>query len=947
MMLTKDWRVRLGLLAVLVILAGSGIFSIHQYSQNKIAGQILHDQLSHARHTANALEVLLNRLDTGIDTVVRNSRLDQGQMVRRETLELLVTNYPPGLLLGTLQQDSEGNILAQYPPNWLSETGFPVHLLAELPPGHNGPRLIPGQPNPVIQLSQRLPGAGLTTQLNVLISLEVLQQLVFEARSANSFMLLLDGSGRVLFHPDPRRIGLKLEETVKLGGRAEFQELLASIIHDGDGSRMVPENLLGEFAPHPQNRQLALSFVPVKIGGGEWRLVIGTPSASLETLGKTRLVSIVLVLSVLAGMGLILLGPFRQLAKTNIRSKREAQLKDDLAQLQRQLSLATLRNQQLLDNAGDALFFVDPTQGAILDQNQACENLLGYTGAEITRLSLSVLFPGSQRRKYLRLMKKVLDTGYGEESELQFRTKSGDFFTGEVHARLGSLDNRQVVHGVIRDVTNLKRIEQELRHRNRDLTLINEIVFKTAENSSLNDALATVRALVIEAFGADGGGIYLSRHNGNLLELVTHDGVTADILDELKTLPPGQGIIGRVLASGRPVSSVNLMKDRRFWSEAVRNSDWQVLQSVPLGSTEQPIGVMFVFHRQKRIYSRDEIRLLQVIAQQVGATIAGADLLDELTWQNRLTRATNRELQVSRKLLGENLKRQREATRTLERTEKMKNSFLALASHELRTPLTYILSGSQFLLEDSKPPLSLEQQKVLQAVHQGGKRLEEIVNNLLEIARLEAQSIYLGVDNIDLSILVQELCQTLQTSLVDNQLTLVAKPLPPHETLQGDRDHLAKALRRLLENAIKFTPPGGEIILAAKQLTRSQVNAQKERLQQFHGKFFQQELAPDYLQLTIADTGIGIDPEEHLHIFDKFYEVGESHAHFTSQTRFGGKGVGLGLALVKGMIEAHNGLVWVESSGTKVGGSAFHLLLPLAAKANQATLVVPEPDMLS
>jgi PAS domain S-box-containing protein len=948
MVLTKDWLLRIGLFAALVVLAGLGIYAIHRYSQHKTAEQTLQDQVSQARHTASELEVLLNRLTIGIDTIIRNSQLDPGRTVDPKPLELLAANYPPGLLLGAVLQDSEGNILAEYPANWLGESGLPVDLLGEFSADLNGPRLIPGRYGPALQLSQRLPDAGRMTQISVLVSCQALQQLVYEAQSENSFMFLLDSSGQVLFHPDSELIGLDFSAVVKLGRGNDLHDLMVSILRGGTGSLVVPEKLLGAFDPHPQDRQLALSFVPVNVGGGTWRLAIGSPLVSLETLGKTQLAVIILLLAGLAGTGVILLGLFRQLAESGTRHNRETQLKNDLSQLQKQLALANLRNQQLLDNAGDALFFVDPTQGTILDQNQVCENLLGYTGAEITRLSLSVLFPGSQRRKYLRLMKRVLDTGYGEESELQFRTKKGHFFTGEVHARLGSLDDRQVVHGVIRDVTRLKRIEQELRQRNRDLTLINEIAFKTADSSSLNEALATVRALVIEAFSADGGGIYLSRHRGNLLELVTHDGIQGDTLNELKTLPPGQGLIGRVLASGRPVSSANLKNDSRVWSEAVRKSDWQVLQSVPLGSTGQPIGVLFVFHRQKRIYSRDEIRLLQLIARQVGATIAAADLLEELTWQNRLTKATNRELQLSRKLLSENLNRQKEATRTLERTEKMKNHFLSLASHELRTPLTYILSGSQFLLEEMQGTFSDDQHKLLQAVHQGGKRLEEIVNNLLEIARLEAQSIYLGKDSIDLGVLLQELRQTLQPSLVNNQLDLLVKPMPAHEPLQGDHDHLARALRRILENAIKFTPPGGEISLSAKRLTRVQVIEQRERLQQFRDQFFQQELAPAYLQLTVADTGIGIDPEEHLHIFDKFYEVGESHSHFTSKTRFGGKGVGLGLALVKGMIEAHNGVVWVESAGTKVGGSAFHLLLPLAAPATQpAAMLLPESDTVA
>jgi len=440
--------------------------------------------------------------------------------------------------------------------------------------------------------------------------------------------------------------------------------------------------------------------------------------------------------------------------------------------------------------------------------------------------------------------------------------------------------------------------------------------------------------MVIEAFAADGGGIFLSRHQGHQLELVTHQGIGDEILSELMVLPPGEGLIGRVLVSGRPISSANLKKDRRLWSQAVRQSDWEVLQTVPLGSNERTIGALFVFHQEKHIYNRDDVRLLQAIGQQVGIIIAGANLLEELDWQNRLTQATNRELQASRKLLSENLKRQKEATRALERSDKMKNNFLALASHELRTPLTYILSGSQLILDELADSISAPQTRILQAVHQGGKRLEEIVNNLLEIARLEAQSIYLGKEKIDLDDLLQQLSHSFAEPLSENRLILkIGRPLPLLDCLRGDRDQLLKTLQRLVENAIKFTPPGGEIHLSANLLTRDQVFEKRELLQSFHGQFFQQELTTDYLQLSVTDTGIGIDPDEQLLIFDKFYEIGEIHAHFTSQTRFGGKGVGLGLALVKGIIEAHNGLVWVESAGTKVGGSSFHLLLPVQEMA--------------
>ena len=931
MLQLKERLFRLVLPAALVFLAGAGIYSGCNYSKLRTEQQTLADQLAMTRHAAREIEALLTRLSTGLDKLVQASRYRQGQPIDRNLLELFASNYPSELLLGVYQRDSEGNILAEYPAGLLKNNGFPLHLLADFVPQYDGPRLLPGSRGPAIQLLQSIPSLKRETQLSALVSLKALQQQVF-AEHASSLVFILDNSGLVLLHPDLELVGAPLDEIVDPADLTGLRDLLVRIAGGEQAAFMLRGSLLGSFNPHPEDRDLALAFAPLNAAGGKWRLAFATPSSSLEALDNSQLITMILYALATGGLVFIIFAPLRQLTGRQRLGDpgQSGQSDHELNQLRGQLAAAELRSQQLLDNAGDALFFVDPQNGAILDQNRSCELLLGYSGDELAELALTSLLPGKQNGKYLRLLKRVLKSGYGEASDLQFRTKSGDYFTGAVHARLGFLDDRQVIHGVIRDVTQLKRVEQELRQRNRELTLINQITFKAAESSSLPDVLATVREMVIEAFGADGGGIFLSRHQGHQLELVTHQGIGDEILSDLKTLPPGEGLIGRVMVSGRPISSANLKKDQRLWSQAVRKSGWEVLQSVPLGSNERTIGALFVFHHGKHIYNRDEVRLLQAIGQQVGIIIAGANLLEELGWQNRLTQASNRELQASRKLLSDNLKRQREATRALERSEKMKNNFLSLASHELRTPLTYILSGSQLILDELAEGISESQLRILQAVHQGGKRLEEIVNNLLEIARLEAQSIYLGKEKIALEDLLQQLSQTFAEPLAENRLTLqICRPLPKIDHLQGDWDHLTKTLQRLVENAIKFTPPEGKILLSAQRLTRQQVFEKKELLQPFHGQFFQQELAPDYLQLTVTDTGVGIDPDELLLIFDKFYEIGEIHAHFTSQTRFGGKGVGLGLVLVKGIIEAHNGLVWVESAGTENGGSSFHLLLPL------------------
>jgi signal transduction histidine kinase len=161
-------------------------------------------------------------------------------------------------------------------------------------------------------------------------------------------------------------------------------------------------------------------------------------------------------------------------------------------------------------------------------------------------------------------------------------------------------------------------------------------------------------------------------------------------------------------------------------------------------------------------------------------------------------------------------------------------------------------------------------------------------------------------------------------------LTFRVTELPASE-LHGDAQHLGKTLRRLVENAVKFTPEGGQIEIITQIRQTEDIRRNEGTLKPFSTLFFSQPPPEQMLQITVSDNGVGIDPTEHIRIFDKFYEVGSPDSHFTSRTKFGGKGVGLGLSLVKGVIEAHGGMTWVESPGTiQPGmGSAFHLLLPL------------------
>ncbi len=257
----------------------------------------------------------------------------------------------------------------------------------------------------------------------------------------------------------------------------------------------------------------------------------------------------------------------------------------------------------------------------------------------------------------------------------------------------------------------------------------------------------------------------------------------------------------------------------------------------------------------------------------------------------------------------------------------MKNQFLALASHELRTPLTYVLSGSEHLLDQRGQSASADERRLLEAIHQGGQRLNEIVKNLLEVAQLESQSLYLAKEKLELGpILAQlddEFRSTAEARGLDLHIELPAETLHLH----GDPVHLHKTFRRLLENAIKFTDSGGRITVSATTHSPREILALQSSIESFSPAFFRKRPTGPFTQVTVSDTGIGIDPDEHQLIFDKFYESGDIAGHFTSSSSFGGNGVGLGLTLVKGMIEAHGGMVWVDSPAS--GGSDFHVLLPM------------------
>jgi signal transduction histidine kinase len=216
------------------------------------------------------------------------------------------------------------------------------------------------------------------------------------------------------------------------------------------------------------------------------------------------------------------------------------------------------------------------------------------------------------------------------------------------------------------------------------------------------------------------------------------------------------------------------------------------------------------------------------------------------------------------------------------------------------------------LTEDQTLPSSVHQ--MLKSISKGTKRLHEIMDSMFDIAQIDTRTLQLNLTSVDTAELVKDVAGQLEKTFQERGQVLSVS-IPPLPLAKVDPNLLKKLFQHLLSNAIKFTPNNGKIMVAARTLPS--VSA---------------ELPNGGIEYVVSDTGVGVDPASREIIFSKFYQPGELSKHSTSKTRFMGSGAGLGLALSKGIVEAHGGRIWVESTGydeVNYPGSQFHVLLPL------------------
>jgi signal transduction histidine kinase len=266
------------------------------------------------------------------------------------------------------------------------------------------------------------------------------------------------------------------------------------------------------------------------------------------------------------------------------------------------------------------------------------------------------------------------------------------------------------------------------------------------------------------------------------------------------------------------------------------------------------------------------------------------------------------------KLHVDHISRELERVRiSLENLDRSKSDFISVAAHELKTPLT-LIQGYASMLKDQFPEDDHESTGVifLKGMDNGIRRLQEIINDMIDVSLIDNDLLKLNFQPVWIKQLLDIGRRELSRFVKDRSQTFEVIDFEGCDELTyGDPERLYQALRNLLTNAIKYTPDGGKITVDGRKL-------------------------PGFIEMTIADTGIGIDEGYHERIFEKFGRQGDIHLHSSGKIKFKGGGPGLGLPITKGLIEAHGGTIWVESEGydeIMCPGTTFHILLPILKEA--------------
>ncbi len=433
---------------------------------------------------------------------------------------------------------------------------------------------------------------------------------------------------------------------------------------------------------------------------------------------------------------------------------------------------------------------------------------------------------------------------------------------------------------------SLEESREELQARVRELAVLFEASKRVAATLDEDEAIRAVLDLVGAEFGMDCRAVFVVR--GGRLEPAQAHGFRPSYLEAMSLGPVRPSYVVQAMADRRTVFlSDAALSPRPVPLEVLENPGLLSLIATPIVHENQVLGILAAGSSQRKGYFSDKfVEAFEALATELALALANARLYREI-------RELNRTLEQK---VRERTRELEEANRNLQELDRLKSEFLANMSHELRTPMNSILGYTQLVLDGVDGPLTPEQRQSLERVEKNATHLLKLINDILDLSKIEAGRMELDLHEFDLKALADEVAGDLWTMAEAKGLSLTVEAEEGDLRVRADPNKVREVLNNLVNNAIKFTDRGG-VVVRVRPDDRGRPGVAVE----------------------VEDTGIGI-PEDSLGvIFEAFKQLDGSTTRAYS-------GTGLGLSIAKRLMELHGGEITVTS---RVGeGSRFTVWLP-------------------
>ena len=423
------------------------------------------------------------------------------------------------------------------------------------------------------------------------------------------------------------------------------------------------------------------------------------------------------------------------------------------------------------------------------------------------------------------------------------------------------------------------RLFQELQTRTRELArsvdelrALGEVGRAVSSTLDVETVLNTIVSRASQLAGADGCTIYEYDSDAEEFRLRAAHNADAGFVAATRAVPlrKGEGVMGRAVQMREPIQIPDIAVPGAYESrlrDVLIGAGYRALLSVPLVREDEIIGSLSLTRKLPGEFPTEVVELLRTFATQSALALQNAHLFQEIE----------------------------EKSRQLEVANRHKSEFLASMSHELRTPLNAVIGFSEVLLERMFGEINDKQDEYLQDILSSGRHLLSLINDILDLAKIEAGRMELEVVDFHLPQAIDNAITLVRERAARRAITLAIEIDPRLGEIKGDERKVKQVLLNLLSNAIKFTPEGGHVGVQAG-------------------------LSDDFAEVAVTDTGVGIAPEDHEAVFEEFRQVGTDYAKKH-------EGTGLGLTLSRRFVELHGGKIWVKSQLGQ--GATFTFTLPV------------------